>query len=165
METIILPRRWADFPSGRDQRFRLLRSPEGERLVIDENVLVERSVPAEIMRKLTDEEMEGYRGPYRERDRRWPILAFVRQLPIEGEPADVVKIVEENAEWLAASHSLPKLFINADPGATITGNHREFCRSLPDQREVTVKGLHHLQDDSPNEIGVALRDFVLGLGT
>jgi haloalkane dehalogenase len=88
----------------------------------------------------------------------WP-----RELPIEGEPPDVVAIVDENARWLTASTDLPKLFIDGDPGTTISGRVRDFCRSLPNQREVTVKGLHHLQDDSPDDIGKALRAFVLSL--
>ena len=160
-ETIILPRRWEDYTDGRAQRFQRLRSPEGERLVLDENMFVETSLPGGIIRKLSEEEMEGYRAPYRDRERRLPTLIWPRELPIEGEPADVVALVEENARWLVASTNLPKLFINGDPGTSISGRLREFCRSLPNQREVAVKGLHHLQDDSPGEIGEALRDFVL----
>jgi len=162
-EAIVLPRTWADYTNGRDRRFRQLRSPEGEHLVLDENAFVEVSLPGGIMRKLTDAEMEAYRAPYRDRERRLPTLVWPRELPIEGEPADVVELVEANAKWLAASTGLPKLFINGDPGTTISGRVRDFCRSLPNQREVTVKGLHHLQEDSPDQIGAALRDFVLGL--
>src|SRR5258707_1925223 len=161
-EAIVLPRRWDDYTGGRDQRFRGLRSPEGEHLVLDENMFVEVALPSGILRKLSDEEMEAYRAPYRDRDRRLPTLVWPRELPIKGEPQDVVAIVDDNAKWLAASSSLPKLFINGDPGTTISGRVRDFCRSLPNQREVTVKGLHHLQDDSPKEIGEALREFVLG---
>jgi haloalkane dehalogenase len=162
-ETIILPRRWEDYTAERARRFQQFRSPEGERLVLDENMFVETSLPGGIIRKLSDEEMEAYRAPYRDRERRLPTLVWPRELPIEGEPADVVAIVEANAKWLSASTTLPKLFINGDPGTTISGRVREFCRSLPNQREVTVKGLHHLQDDSPKEMGAALRDFVLTL--
>ena len=164
-EAIVLPRRWDDYTGGRDRQFRALRSPEGERLVLDENMFVEVVLPRGILRKLTDEEMEGYRAPYRDRDRRLPTLVWPRELPIEGVPEDVVAIVEENAKWLAASTGLPKLLINGDPGASISGRVREFCRSLPNQSEVTVKGLHHLQEDSPKEIGEALRAFVLGTRT
>jgi haloalkane dehalogenase len=163
-EAIVLPRRWEDYTGGRDLRFRRLRSPEGERLVLDENMFVEVSLPSGIVRKLSDAEMEAYRAPYRDRDRRLPTLVWPRELPIEGEPADVVAIVEENAKWLASSN-LPKLFINGDPGTSISGRVREFCRTLPNQSEVTVRGLHHLQEDSPNEIGEALRSFILGKGT
>ena len=162
-EAIVLPRTWADYTNGRDRRFRQLRSPEGEHLVLDENAFVEVSLPGGIMRKLIDAEMEAYRAPYRDRERRLPTLVWPRELPIEGEPADVVELVEANAKWLAASTGLPKLFINGDPGTTISGRVRDFCRTLPNQREVTVRGLHHLQEDSPDEIGAALRDFVLGL--
>jgi haloalkane dehalogenase len=159
-EAVILPRRWEDYTGGRGQRFRMLRSPEGEHLVLDENMFVEVQLPSGILRKLSAEEMDAYRAPYRDRDRRLPTLVWPRELPIEGEPADVVAIVDENAKWLAASRDLPKLFINGDPGTTISGRVRDFCRSLPNQHEVTVKGLHHLQDDSPDEIGDALRTFV-----
>src|SRR5215471_9236520 len=162
-EAIVLPRLWADYTGGRDQRFRRLRSPEGEHLVLDENMFVEVALPSGILRKLSDEEMEAYRAPYRDRERRLPTLVWPRELPIEGSPADVVEIIEQNAHWLAGSRDLPKLFINGDPGRSLTGRLREFCRTLPHQREVTVKGLHHLQDDSPNEIAEALREFVLGL--
>jgi haloalkane dehalogenase len=118
-----------------------------------------------MLRKLTEEEMEAYRAPYRDRDRRLPTLVWPRELPIEGVPEDVVAIVEQNAQWLAASTSLPNLFINGDPGASISGRIREFCRTLPNQSEITVKGLHHLQEDSPKEIGEALHAFVLSIRT
>ena len=163
MEAIVAPRRWADFTGGRDRQFRLLRSPEGERLVLDENMFVEIVLPRGILRKLNDEEMEAYRAPYRDRERRLPTLVWPRELPIDGEPADVVAIVDENARWLASSGHLPKLFINGDPGASLSGRLRDLCRTFPNQREVTVKGLHHLQEDSPKEIGEALPDFVAGL--
>jgi haloalkane dehalogenase len=161
-EAVAHPRRWDDFSGGRDRQFRLLRSPEGERLVLDENMFVEVVLPRGILRKLTDDEMEAYRAPYRDRERRLPTLIWPREVPIEGEPADVVAIVDENARWLAASDRLPKLFIKGDPGAIHTGRLLELVRAFPNQREVTVKGLHHLQDDSSDEIGAALRAFVLG---
>jgi haloalkane dehalogenase len=163
-EAVAHSRRWDDFSGGRDRQFRTLRSPEGERLVLDENMFVEVVLPRGILRKLTDEEMEAYRAPYRDRERRLPTLIWPRELPIDGEPADVVAIVDENARWLAISHGLPKLFIKGDPGAIHTGRLLELVRAFPDQREVTVKGLHHLQDDSPKEMGEALRAFVLGKG-
>jgi haloalkane dehalogenase len=165
MEAILLPRRWEDFSAGRDTFFRALRSAEGERLVLDENIFVEQALPRGILRKLSEEEMEAYRAPYRDRDRRLPTLMWPRELPIDGEPADVVAIVEQNAQWLGASAALPKLFINGDRGSIVSGRLREFARTLPNQREVTVKGTHHLQEDSPKEIGEALRDFVTGLRT
>jgi haloalkane dehalogenase len=161
-EAVAHSRRWDDFSGGRDRQFRTLRSPEGERLVLEENMFVEVVLPRGILRKLTDDEMEAYRAPYRDRERRLPTLMWPRELPIDGVPEDVVAIVDENARWLAASNGLPKLFIRGNPGAIQTGRHLELVRAFPNQREVTVKGLHHLQDDSPNEIAEALRAFVLG---
>jgi haloalkane dehalogenase len=161
-EAVAHSRRWDDFPPGRDRQFRTLRSPEGERLVLDENMFVEVVLPRGILRKLTDDEMEAYRAPYRDRDRRLPTLIWPRELPIDGVPEDVVAIVDENARWLAANDKLPKLFVNGDPGVIQTGRLRELVRAFPNQREVTVKGLHHLQDDSPKEIGEALHAFILG---
>jgi haloalkane dehalogenase len=164
-EAIVLPRRWADYAGGAAARFRMLRSPEGERRVLDENFFVEVVLPGGMLRKLSDDEMEAYRAPYRDRERRLPTLVWPRELPIDGEPADVVAIVEKNAEWLMTSSNVPKLFINGDPGGSTSGRAREFLRTLPNQREVTVKGTHHLQEDSPNEIGQALQEFVLNLRT
>jgi haloalkane dehalogenase len=117
------------------------------------------------MRKLSDEELEAYRAPYRDRERRLPTLVWPRELPIEGEPADVVEIVEKNAEWLKQSSALPKLVIHGDPGGGTAAPARAFSHSLPNIRELTVKGRHHLHEDAPKEIGEAVRDFVLGLGT
>ena len=159
MEAIVTPRRWDDFPNGRDQIFRALRSPAGERLVLDENFFIETVLPKSIIRRLDDVEMEAYREPFRVREARRPTLIWPRELPIEGEPADVVAVVERYGAWLAQSQ-IPKLFINAEPGALLTGRSREFCRTWPNQREVTVKGIHYVQEDSPHEIGAALRTFV-----
>ena len=112
---------------------------------------------------MTEEEMEVYRRPYLEAgESRRPTLTWPREIPIDGEPADVVEIVSGYAEWLAASE-IPKLFINAEPGAILTGPQRQFCRSWPNQREVTVKGVHFIQEDSPAEIGRAIADWYLTL--
>jgi haloalkane dehalogenase len=123
-------------------------------------MFVERVLPGSVMRKLSEEEMAEYRRPFVNpgEDRR-PTLTWPRQIPIEGEPVDVVKVVEDYSAWLAAS-PLPKLFINADPGAILAGRQREICRAWPSQTEVTVKGLHFLQEDSPDEIGQAVAAFV-----
>jgi len=159
MEAIVQPRRWEDFPNGRDAMFRDLRSEQGEHMVLDENFFVEVVIPKSIIRKLSDEEMTAYRAPFRDREARLPTLVWPRELPIEGAPADVVKIVESYGEWLAGN-DLPKLFINADPGAQVVGRIRDFCRGLPNQREVTVPGIHFIQEDSPDQIGAAIREFV-----
>lgn len=162
MEAIVQPRRWEDFHAGRDAIFRALRSPEGERLVLEENFFVETVLPRSVLRPLSGEEMAAYRAPFAGREARRPTLVWPRELPIEGEPADVTAAVEAYGAWLARS-PLPKLFINAEPGALLTGRARDFCRTWPNQREVTVKGIHYVQEDSPDEIGAALREFVLGL--
>ena len=159
MEAIVQPRRWDDFPNGRDAMFRALRSDEGEHLVLDENFFIEVVLPKSIIRKLSNEEMAAYRAPFRDREARLPTLVWPREMPIEGAPADVVEIVERYGEWLAGS-DLQKLFINADPGAQIVGRIRDFCRGWSNQREVTVPGIHFIQEDSPDQIGVAIREFV-----
>ncbi|HEX2340931.1 MAG TPA: haloalkane dehalogenase [Vicinamibacterales bacterium] len=160
MEAIVQPRRWDDFPNGRDAMFRALRSEQGEHMVLDENFFIEVVLPKSILRTLTDEEMAAYRAPFRDREARLPTLVWPRELPIDGTPADVVEIVERYGQWLAGSDQLPKLFINADPGAQIVGRLRDFCRGWPNQREVTVPGIHFVQEDSPDQIGAAIREFV-----
>lgn len=162
MEAIVQPRRWADFPNGRDALFRALRSEDGERMVLDENFFIEVVLPKSIIRTLSDEEMAAYRAPFLQREARLPTLMWPRQLPIEGSPADVVDIVDRYGAWLAGS-DLPKLFINAEPGAQVVGRLRDFCRGWPNQREVTVRGSHFIQEDSPEEIGTAMREFVAAL--
>jgi haloalkane dehalogenase len=162
MEALVQPRRWEDFAHGRDGIFRALRSERGEQMVLEENFFIETVLPKSVLRSLSDEEMEAYRDPFRNRDARLPTLVWPRELPIDGEPADVVEAVQSYAEWLAGSQ-VPKLFISADPGALVTGRARDFCRSWPNQREVTVRGIHYIQEDSPHEIGAALRDFVRAL--
>ena len=162
MEAIVQPRIWSDFPNGRDAAFRALRSEKGEAMVFDDNFFVETVLPKSILRALTEEEMDAYRAPFRTRDSRWPTLIWPRELPIEGEPADVVSIVDDYAAWLATT-DLPKLFISAEPGALLVGRAREFCQTWRNQQEASVKGIHFIQEDSPDEIGAALRSFVGGL--
>jgi haloalkane dehalogenase len=160
MEAIVRPVAWADWPAAARKIFQAMRSPAGEELVLQKNVFVERILPASVLRGLTPEELERYRAPYREPgESRRPTLTWPRQIPIDGEPADVVALVEAYAAWLAAS-PLPKLFVNADPGSILTGAQREFCRTWPNQDEVTVRGTHFLQEDSPDEIGRAVAAFV-----
>jgi haloalkane dehalogenase len=158
MEAIVQPMRWAGFGDGAGI-FRALRSDEGDRLVLHDNAFVEMVLPRAIMRKLADAEMAAYRAPFVERETRLPTLIWPRQIPIDGEPADVNAIVEAYGKWLATSE-IPKLFIAGDPGAIIKNGVKDFCRSLRNQREITVKGIHFLQEDSPHEIGTALQDFV-----
>lgn len=159
MEALVQPREWADFHAGRDGLFRALRSPQGEAMVFDGNFFIETVLPRSVLRPLTDAEMAAYRAPFTERSSRLPTLVWPRELPIAGEPADVVAVVESYGRWLASS-SVPKLLVSATPGALLTGRALEFCRTWPNQREVTVKGSHYVQEDSPAEIGTALRAFI-----
>lgn len=140
--------------------FKVIRSPDGEEVILQKNFFLERLLPASVLRGLTPEEMEVYRRPFREPgESRRPMLTWPRQIPLAGEPADVVAIVENYAKWLSTS-SIPKLFINADPGMILVGAQRELCRTRPNQQEVTVKGLHFIQEDSPSEIGQAIAKFL-----
>jgi haloalkane dehalogenase len=163
METIVRPVTWDDWPEAARKIFQLMRSPVGEEIVLQKNVFVERILPAGVLRTLQPEEMEAYRRPFAEPgESRRPTLTWPRQIPIDGEPADVAERVAAYGSWLEGS-GLPKLFINADPGSILTGRQRDYCRSWPNQREVTVRGDHFMQEDSPSEIGRAIADFASGL--
>ncbi len=160
MEAIVTPLTWADWPENARRAFQGFRSDKGEEMILANNMFVERVLPSSVIRRLTDEEMAVYRAPFLNAgEERRPMLTWPRMIPIEGEPADVVKTVEGYSAWLAKS-DLPKLFINADPGSILTGRQREICRKWPSQTEITVKGRHFLQEDSPDEIGTAVADFV-----
>jgi len=159
MEAIVRPLDWDEWPDAARGVFQGFRSEAGEAMVLEDNVFVERVLPGSILRKLSDEELAEYGRPFTEPgEARRPTLTWPRQIPIEGEPADVVEIVNHYAEWLAAS-DVPKLFVNAEPGAILTGEIREFCRSWPNQQEVSVKGIHFVQEDSPHEIGEAVASW------
>jgi haloalkane dehalogenase len=159
MEAIVKPVTWDQWPEAARGIFQGLRSPAGEEMILEKNVFVESVLPGSILRELSSEEMEVYRRPFKNpgEDRR-PTLTWPRQIPIEGEPQEVVDVVRSYADWLVQSE-LPKLFINADPGAILIGQQREFCRSWPNQKEVTVAGNHFLQEDSPHEIGQAIAQW------
>jgi haloalkane dehalogenase len=163
MEAIALPLRWEDFGEAAGI-FRALRSQEGERMVLEGNFFVERILPGNVMRKLSEEEMIAYRLPFLEREARLPTLVWPRQIPVEGEPDNVTAIVGSYGKWLSRSE-LPKLLVLGEPGAIMRERTRDFCRSWPNQREVTVKGGHFLPEDSPHEIGAALADFIGSLAT
>ena len=164
MEAIVRPVSWSEWPETARKIFQAMRTPAGEEMVLEKNVFVERILPASVLRGLTEAEMTVYRRPYLEPgESRRPTLTWPREIPIDGEPADVVAIVDGYARWLAGS-DLPKLFINADPGVILVGAQRESCRAWPNQREVTVRGSHFLQEDSPTEIGEAIVAFLKGLG-
>lgn len=156
MEGIVRPVSWDEWPDKARDIFQALRSDAGEEMVLTKNLFVEAILPASILRKLDDAEMNEYRRPFATpgEDRR-PTLSWPRQIPVGGEPQEVVDIVQNYADWLSSSE-LPKLFINAEPGSILTGAQRDFARSWPNQHEVTVSGLHFIQEDSPHEIGEAI---------
>ncbi|MCY3566198.1 MAG: haloalkane dehalogenase [Gammaproteobacteria bacterium] len=161
MEAIVRPvASWDNWPEAARRVFQGFRSPAGEDMVLEKNVFVERVLPGSVLRELSEEEMEVYRRPFLQagEDRR-PTLTWPRQIPIAGEPAEVVQLVQDYADWMSES-DVPKLFINAEPGAILIGAQREFCRSWPAQREVTVPGNHFLQEDSPDEVGQAISGWL-----
>ncbi len=160
MEAIVQPLTWEQWPERARQVFQAMRSPAGEEMVLQKNVFVERILPASVLRGLTEEEMAVYRRPYLEPgESRRPTLTWPREIPIGGEPRDVVTVVEQYARWLAQS-DVPKLFVDADPGVILTGSQREFCRTWPNQDEITVPGSHFVQEDSPAAIGRAIAAFL-----
>jgi haloalkane dehalogenase len=161
MEGIVCPiASWDDWPEAARPVFQGFRSPAGEDMVLEKNIFVERVFPGSIIRKLDESEMAAYRRPFAEPgEARRPTLSWPRQIPIAGEPAEVVAIVAAYADWLKTSE-VPKLFINAEPGAILTGPQREFCRSWPNQVEITVSGIHFIQEDSPDDIGLGISDWL-----
>jgi haloalkane dehalogenase len=160
MEALVRPLTWEEWREESRRIFQDLRSEAGEEMVLENNFFIERILPSAVLRDLTEEEMNVYRRPYIEPgESRRPTLTWPRELPINGEPEDVVSIVDDYSRWLAQS-DVPKLFVNAEPGAILTGSQREFCRTWPNQEEVTVRGVHFVQEDSPHEIGEAVATFV-----
>jgi haloalkane dehalogenase len=156
MEAIVRPLVWAEWPEAATKVFKGFRSEAGESMVLERNLFIEAVLPGSVLRRLTNEEMAEYRRPFLEPgERRRPTLSWPREIPIDGEPADVDAIVRAYAGWLSGS-DVPKLFVNADPGAILTDGAREFCRTWPNQEEVTVRGGHFVQEDSPAEIGEAV---------
>jgi haloalkane dehalogenase len=160
MEAIVQPLTWTQWPEAALQIFQGFRSINGESMILTHNLFIERVLPGSIKRKLTDEEMAEYRRPFLEPgEGRRPTLTWPREIPIEGKPEDVTEIVGNYAIWLRQS-AIPKLFVNANPGAILVGEQREFCRTWPNQTEVTVPGIHFVQEDAPDEIGQAIADWL-----
>ncbi|MEM9724878.1 MAG: haloalkane dehalogenase [Pseudomonadota bacterium] len=164
MEGIVAPiPTWEDWPGNVREIFQAFRSPAGEAMVLEQNVFVEQVLPGAILRDLNDAERAAYRKPFAEAgEGRRPTLTWPRQIPIAGEPADVVAVVEAYGAWLAKT-PLPKLFVNAEPGAIMLDPQRALVRSWPNLSEVTVKGSHFIQEDSPDEIGQAVAGWLDGL--
>jgi haloalkane dehalogenase len=164
MEAIVRPiAGWEEWSPSATPVFQGFRSDKGEQMILDRNLFVERVLPGSVLRKLTDAEMAEYRKPFVQREDRWPTLTWPREIPIAGEPADVVAIAAAYSQWLTTS-DLPKLFVNADPGAILIGVLREFCRTWPNQTEVTVAGSHFIQEDSGAAIGQAIAQWIAARG-
>ena len=162
MEALVRPLAgWEEWPADARPIFQRLRSESGDELILDRNVFVERILPASVLRPLTEEEMGEYRRPFAAAgEGRLPTLIWPRQIPIAGQPGDVHQVCAAYAAWLASVRGLPKLFVNAEPGSILTGAVRDFCRTWPDQAEVTVPGLHFIQEDSGAEIGRAIAAWI-----
>ena len=158
MEAIVAPLSWQDWPESARGIFQGFRSEKGEDLVLTRNLFVEGVLPSSILRDLSEEEMAHYRAPFDTSANRQPTLNWPRQIPIDGEPPHMVSLVEAYGAFMAES-PIPKLFINAEPGSILVGAQRDFCRRWPNQTEVTVEGLHFIQEDSPEAIGRAIADW------
>jgi haloalkane dehalogenase len=162
MEAILRPQGWDHWDNANmGPALRALRSEAGEEMVLRDNFFIEQILPKAILRTLSADEMAAYRRPFAEPgEGRRPTLTFVRQIPIEGEPADVNKIVSAYADWLAKS-DVPKLFLKAEPGLLVAGGaNLDFARKLPAQTEVTIAGVHYVQEDSPDQIGRAIAGWM-----
>ena len=166
MEAIMGPQYWDHWDKfGMRHALQGLRSEKGEEMVLRDNFFIEKILPGAILRKMSDEDMAEYRRPFAEPgEGRRPTLTWPRQIPIEGEPADVTAIVTAYADWLKTSH-IPKLFLRAEPGGILAhGPVLDLARSLPAQTEVTISGLHFVQEDSPDEIGRAVAGWMEASG-
>ena len=160
MEAIVCPVTWDDWPESARGIFKGFRSDKGEDLVLQRNMFVEAVLPSSVIRQMGEEEMNQYRKPFTRVADRQPTLNWPRQIPIDGEPPHMVDLVASYGEWMASNQELPKLFINAAPGSILTGKALKFCRTWPNQKEVTVAGTHFIQEDSPAEIGIAVAEWL-----
>lgn len=159
METIVAPLEWEDWPESARKAFQAMRSDAGEEMVLGRNFFVERIFPASVLKPLGTDVMEEYRRPFPNAATRAPTLRWPREIPIGGTPVDMVELVARYSTFMAET-DIPKLFVNADPGSILTGAQRELVRTWPNQREVTVPGVHFIQEDSGPEIGRAIAEFV-----
>ena len=160
MEAIVCPLIWDDWPENATNIFKLMRGKEGEELILKKNFFVEKILPSSIIRELTSEEMYNYRKPFiNEGSDRLPTLAWPRQIPIEGNPKEVNDLVEVYSDFMSKS-DIKKLFINAEPGSILVGRQRDFCRKWKNQKEVTVKGIHFIQEDSSQEISNEIKAWI-----
>ena len=152
MEALVRPLAWSEWPKSAQNIFQVMRSETGEKLVLKQNIFIKKILPASILRRLTKKEIAAYSKPYIKpgEDRR-PMLTWPREIPLDGEPSDIAAIASSYSSWLKTC-PVPKLFINAEPGSILVGAQREFCRSWLNQKEVTVRGKHFIQEDSPDKI-------------
>lgn len=158
MEAIVRPfRSWDEWPEATRAFFQALRSPAGEELILQRNLFIEYLLP---LRNLAPEAIEVYRRPYRNPGHtRLPMLAWTRDLPISGQPEDVVRIVDGYARWLSQT-SIPKLFIDAEPAGFLIGAQRDFCLAWPSQERVCVQAAHFLPEEAPEAVATAAARFV-----
>jgi haloalkane dehalogenase len=160
MEALVRPLAWENWPESATPPFQAMRSPAGEEMVLEKNFFIEKILPASIIRELAEDDMAEYRRPFAEPgEGRRPTLSWPRCIPLDGEPADVAKVIADYAAWLETAE-VPKLFIDADPGIILTGAQRDYCRTWPNQTEVRVKGLHFIQEDAPDAIGQAIAGWL-----
>jgi haloalkane dehalogenase len=167
MEAIVRPQGWDHWDQlNMRPALKALRSEAGEAMVLEDNFFIEKILPGTILRTLSAEEMSEYRRPFaKPGEGRRPTLTWPREIPIEGDPADVTKIAAAYADWLATS-DVPKLFVKAEPGLLVAGGaNLEFARKLPAQTEVAVAGLHFVQEDSPHEIGQTVAAWMRASGS
>ncbi len=162
MEGIVKTISWDDWPEDGKSIFQGFRSEAGEDLILKKNLFIEGVLPGAIIRNLSNKEMDLYRKPFLKEIERRPTLDWPRQIPIDNKPKGVCKIVEDYSLWMSIN-KIPKLFINANPGSILKGEQREFCRKWKNQEEVTVKGSHFIQEDSPEEIGEAISNWYRNL--
>lgn len=158
MEAIVKAISWDDWPEDGKSIFQGFRSEAGEDLILKKNLFIEGVLPGAIIRNLSNKEMEVYRKPFLKEIERRPTLDWPRQIPIDNKPEEVCNIVEDYSLWMSINE-IPKLFINANPGSILRGEQREFCRKWKNQQEVTVKGSHFIQEDSPEDIGQAVSSW------
>ena len=163
LEANVAPRSWRQLPEAAQEFFRRLRSPEGEQMALEDNVFLQQGLPGGVIRELTDAELAEYRRPFLEPgEGRRPTLTWPREIPFDGEPADVHEIVAAYAEWLAAS-PVPKLLVDVTEGDTLTGELLDFARTFSNQTEVRIEGRHFAQEDSPEALGQALKTWIENL--
>jgi haloalkane dehalogenase len=158
MEAIVKTISWEDWPEDGKSIFQGFRSEAGEDLILKKNLFIEGVLPGAIIRNLSDKEMDVYRKPFLKEIERRPTLDWPRQIPIDNKPEEVCNTVEDYSLWMSINE-IPKLFINANPGSILKGKQREFCRKWKNQEEVTVKGSHFIQEDSPKDIGQAISSW------